>query len=131
VSAERPVRRHTAEWNLSDAAASIPPRESESEAPGALDPTTDPRRRRALRVDDVGKRAVSGATTAKIEGGVIPRRLKQKVESAPIDHRDAFVLSLIDGGTKVSAILDVAGMPEAEVLAILVRLKRLGIITLG
>lgn len=50
---------------------------------------------------------------------------------APLDHREGFVLSLVDGQTTVQALIDVAGMPDGELIAVLQRLRRLGIITLG
>lgn len=50
---------------------------------------------------------------------------------APLDHREGFVLSLVDGHTPVQALIDVAGMPDGELIAVLQRLRRLGIITLG
>ena len=61
-----------------------------------------------------------------------PRLLKTRAElaAAPIDHRDAFVLSLLDGKTSVQGVVDLAAMPDGEVLGILERLAKLGIVHL-
>jgi len=63
----------------------------------------------------------------------IPRVVRSKGElaQAPLDHREGFVLSLVDGHTPVHALIDVAGIPDGELIAVLQRLRRLGIITLG
>jgi len=81
-----------------------------------------------IRVDDVGDAAV--ALARKAVWAVTPKVLKSgdELASLPIDHRDAFVLSLIDGRMSVHALVDVAGMPEPEVAAILEKLTRLGIV---
>jgi hypothetical protein len=46
------------------------------------------------------------------------------------DHREAFVLSLLDGESTVGAILEIADLPVAEVLTILCELCARGIVTL-
>ena len=63
----------------------------------------------------------------------VPRVLRSNGElaQAPLDHREGFVLSLIDGGTSVQVLMDVAGMPDSELIAVLQRLRSLEIITLG
>jgi hypothetical protein len=48
----------------------------------------------------------------------------------PLDNRDAFVLSLVDGRSTVEIILDLAGLPEDVTIGILTRLFRLGAIDL-
>ena len=48
----------------------------------------------------------------------------------PLDSRAGFVLSLIDGRCTVEMILDMAGMPEDEAIAILDSLRELGVIEL-
>lgn len=84
-----------------------------------------------VRVDDVGDRAVLIA--AKVVRSTAPKALKTRGEltDAPIDSRDAYVLSLVDGKLSVPAIVDIAGMPEREIVAILERLARLGIVSLA
>jgi hypothetical protein len=83
-----------------------------------------------VRVDDVGDVAVAIASKAK-RSATAPRLLKTRRElaDAPIDHRDAFVISLIDGKTPTQALVDVSGLPEPDVMRILERLARLGIIS--
>jgi len=46
----------------------------------------------------------------------------------PLDSRAGFVVSLIDGRCTVEMILDVAGMPEDDVIALLGKLAELGAI---
>jgi hypothetical protein len=64
---------------------------------------------------------------------IVPRiaRPSGELARAPLDHRQGFVLSLVDGRTNVQGVIDVAGMPEDEVIATLHRLRYLGIVTLG
>lgn len=85
--------------------------------------------RAPIRVDEVGDVAVAIAATRQSSP---PKVLKTRAEltNAPIDHRDAFVLSLIDGKMNVQAIVDVAAMPANEIIEILERLARLGIVSL-
>jgi hypothetical protein len=84
----------------------------------------------SIKEDDVGDGAVklagAGARTAA------PRLLanRKDLAQAPIDHRAAFVLTFVDGANPIDVIVDAAGMPEAEVTAILQRLARLGLIAL-
>ena len=89
-----------------------------------------PTSRSAVRVDDVGHVAV--AIAIKAAGRIAPKLLKSRSEltQAPIDPRDAFVISLIDGKMGIAAIVDISGMRSSEVVAILERLARLGIVSL-
>jgi hypothetical protein len=54
----------------------------------------------------------------------------EQIRAMSLDARDAFVLSLIDGRWTVEALIDLAALPEDELLAILLRLARLGVIEL-
>lgn len=88
-----------------------------------------------LRVDDVGDAAVAlGAKHGreKRASAPAPKLLKSRreLEAAPIDHRDAFILSFVDGHTSVDGIVDMAGMADLDVHGILDRLARLGILQL-
>lgn len=85
-----------------------------------------------VRVDDVGDAAVAIASRVG-RSPPAPRLLKSRRElaDAPIDPRDAFVISLIDGKTPTQALVDVSGLPEPDVLGILERLARLGIVSLA
>jgi hypothetical protein len=62
----------------------------------------------------------------------LPRviRSKDDVARAPLEHRDWYVLALLDGQTSVQGIVDISGMEPDDVLRILQRLRRLGLITL-
>ena len=53
-----------------------------------------------------------------------------QVRERPLDSRDAFVISLVDGRCTVEMILDIAGMPEDETMDILRKLLDLGVIEL-
>jgi hypothetical protein len=48
----------------------------------------------------------------------------------PLDARAGFIVSLIDGRCTVEMLLDVAGLPEDEVIALLGQLAELGAIEL-
>lgn len=63
---------------------------------------------------------------------IVPRvaRPSGELARAPLDHRQGFVLSLVDGRTNVQGVIDVSGMAEDEVIAALHRLRYLGILTL-
>lgn len=84
-----------------------------------------------VRVDEVGDVAVFIAGRhSRMPPVAAPKLLKTRAElaAAPIDHRDAFVLSLLDDKTSVQGVVDIAAMPDGEVLAILERLAKLGIV---
>jgi hypothetical protein len=107
---------------------------AEGSAPPASAEKVSTRRRRTsrppVRVDDVGDVAV--AIASKAMPSFAPKLLKDRAEltSAPIDHRDAFVMSLIDGKLSSDAIVDISGMPRDHVMEILKRLVQLGIVAL-
>jgi hypothetical protein len=103
---------------------SAPPRS----APPRSAQLQDPKKRPALRVDDVGADAARMA--ARTSHDARPKVLvdRRALASAPIDHREAFLVSLVDGAVTVSGLVDVSGMPEGEVHAALRRLVRLGIL---
>lgn len=88
-----------------------------------------PRSRKPLTVDSVGPTAtrIARTTTARQTSPKVIAT-KTMISSAPLDSRSAFVLSLVDGNSDVAAIVDGAGLPSEEVIAILARLSRLGLI---
>ncbi len=83
-----------------------------------------------VSVDEVGAAAVKLARTGRHE--IAPRvaASRQRISKAPIDTRAAFVLALVDDRNTIDAIIDMSGMVEDEVRAILERLIRLGLISL-
>ncbi len=86
--------------------------------------------RRPLRVDDVGATSVVATHDASLSSK--PKLVdRQRVVGSPLDVRDAFVLSLLDGTLTVQDLVDATGMPEPDVSAILARLTRLGIVSLS
>ena len=111
---------------------SAPPIEGEARADKIS--TRRPRTSRPpVRVDDVGDVAVAIAGRHfRAVPVAAPRLLKTRAElsAAPIDHRDAFVLSLLDGKTSAQGVVDLAAMPDGEVMGILERLATLGIVHL-
>jgi hypothetical protein len=75
---------------------------------------------------------VSPITAIRRRAGVtgIPRvvMMPALVRGLPIDPRDAFVLSHVDGQSSVETLVDVTGFDRAELISILGRLVRLGAI---
>ena len=55
----------------------------------------------------------------------------ERLQNSMLDHREGFVLSLIDGQLDIEAIVDVCGMPAAEVLEILESFRLSGVIHLA
>jgi hypothetical protein len=83
-----------------------------------------------VRIDDVGDAAVAIASKAVLTFAPKLLKTRSELKHAPIDHRDAFVLSLIDGKSSLAAIVDSSGMGGEEIAAILERLAGLGIVAL-
>jgi hypothetical protein len=108
------------------------PREEDAPATGPRRALEDSLRRAArqpLRVDTVGPTMIvaphDAARTAR------PRVVgRARTEGAALSAREARLLSLVDGARAVHDLVDAAAMPEREVLAILARLVRLGIVSL-
>lgn len=86
--------------------------------------------RHALRVDEVGSVAVMIAAKTVWPSAPVLLKTRAELTHAPLDHRDAFVISLIDGKLSVPALVDVSGMAANEITDILTRLAHLGIISL-
>jgi hypothetical protein len=51
-------------------------------------------------------------------------------EAGLLDHREGFILSLLDGHSDLETVLDIAGMPHDEALAVLCGLCARGLVTL-
>lgn len=106
-----------------------------SSAPQVTPNASKKKSRVSIRIDDVGDGG-EGVTIVADGSGVGPKmvprvvRSKQELAAAPIDHREGFVLALIDGQTTVQGVIDVSGMDGVEVTGILQRLRRLGIIAI-
>lgn len=90
-----------------------------------------PGSRAAVSVDEVGAAAVKIARASSHQQAPKLVASREMIAQAPIDSRHAFVLSLCDGRNTATAIVDMSGMAEEEVKAVLDRLARLGLITLG
>jgi len=110
-----------------------PPRHVPDTQPPKSAPVTDTKRRtlsnrEPVAVDHVGK--AGGASAVGVAGRAVPKivRSKDEIAAAPIDHRAGFLLAHIDGVTTVQGLIDIAGMGEEDVHAILERLRRLGIV---
>jgi hypothetical protein len=100
---------------------------STSSAPPSRVKSREPRQ--AIAVDDVGAAALDAQSRPPRNGKPKVVKSRRELAAAPIDPRDAFLLSFIDGKLSVASLVDVSGMGEGEVMAILARLRRLGIIT--
>jgi hypothetical protein len=107
----------------------LPPSET---TPTPLLPPPGPQpARRSISPDDVlVPLPEDGALGLLLE--TVPRiiRSKDELSRAPIEHRDWYVLALLDGQTSVQGIVDISGMDPDDVLRILQRLRRLALITL-
>jgi hypothetical protein len=94
-------------------------------------PTSGSRKRRTTvpphHVDEVAPASITAA--AKL---ATPRLSKKKrdLADAPIDNREAFLLTRIDGQLNVEDLADLTGMPLVEVSTIVQRLARLGLVVL-
>jgi hypothetical protein len=69
---------------------------------------------------DMGKKDVPRVMVARSE---LPNRL--------LNHREAFVVSLIDGLSSVEMLLDIGGMSHTEMLGILCNLRARGVVKTG
>jgi hypothetical protein len=100
-----------------------PPEEKAETAPRS---TARRSKRASLRVDDVGTAGLglSAKQTPRLAKG------RRDLASAPIDPKAAFVLSQIDGRVTVDDLADLTAMPREDVLAILQRCVRLGLVLL-
>ncbi len=96
-----------------------------------VEPSTGSRpKARPHLTDKVGDTAVRIARTTH-QGAPKLLASSTTIAAAPIDSRAAFLLSLVDGRNNEGTIVDMSGMPEEEVHAILARLARLGLIALS
>ncbi len=126
-----------------------PPPAPTTSATSASDPSTSHMRprfdlakaleqARIREVRDVNKEArrlASRAATPRpqLPMGCVPRRAmaRREVVKMPLDHREGFVLALIDGETTIRTLVDLSGMPEPEVCAVIERLIALRVIVLS
>lgn len=120
----------------SEAAVDEPPSSSKAAGTSTSDAKERSSRRpranrEALRVDEVGQTAVDAAVRASKSAVFKLLRARNELATAPINHREGFLLAHVDGATSVQGLIDVSGMPESEVFDILERLKRLGIVGLS
>jgi hypothetical protein len=52
----------------------------------------------------------------------------EELNASELDHREYFLISLLDGATSVEQVLDICGLPSEEALALLDALVRSGIV---
>ena len=83
--------------------------------------------------DDVDEGAIVSGPLIGVRRSDVPRVAMRTVEcfDQGLDHRAGFILSLLDGHSSVETVLDVAGLPEQETLAVLCDLCARGIVTLA
>ncbi len=72
--------------------------------------------------------AATGDFLAKVPRVILSR---EELNAADLDHRDYFLVSLLDDRTTVEELLDICGMPAEEALALLDGLARRGVIALS
>ena len=60
----------------------------------------------------------------------VPRVSAADPKACTVDHREAFVLSLLDGESTVGSLLEIADLPVADVLAVLCDLCARGVVAL-
>lgn len=92
----------------------------------ALDPRRSTMKRRRVETADgveSGEGTVGFATSR-------PRPLAEVSQDIPLDPREIFVLSFVDGNLDAREISDIVGLPRETVDAILERLALFGCITL-
>lgn len=97
-----------------------------TEATGTFDDDPSPP---TVRRPDLGAKGILDDPAAM---HLVPMRAVsgERLQNSMLDHREGFVLSLIDGQLNVEAIVDVCGMPTSEVLEILESFRLSGVITL-
>lgn len=94
----------------------------------ASEPRTQVGSRPAVRTDEVG--TLKLAARAPASRSVVRARLpRADLASAPIGPREAFVLALLDDVVTVQSLVDMSGLAEPELEAILDRLQRLGLVS--
>jgi len=93
---------------------------------GSLDDAPSPP---TVRRPDLGPKGILDDPAAM---HLVPMRAVsgERLQNSMLDHREGFVLSLIDGQLNIEAIVDVCGMPTPEVLEILESFRLSGVISL-
>ena len=100
---------------------------------GPSEPTTGVNRR-AIRPEEAGaaparieerQRFVVTAMNVDPDSTPHAKGSSSEVACAPLEPREAFILSLVDGSTTVEAIVDLTGLQRQEALGVLARLARL------
>ena len=76
-------------------------------------------------VDEIPPSSITSASKVLIPR---PSKKKRDLAGAPIDNREAFLLTRVDGHLNVEDLADLTGMPISDVGAIVQRLARLGLI---
>jgi hypothetical protein len=93
-------------------------------------PSRPPRgSRNPVAVDDLGPAPRASVQPLAAKPKVVKSR--GDLAAAPLDPREAFLLSMIDGQLTVGSLIDASGMSADEVHTILARLRRLGIVAYG
>lgn len=90
----------------------------------------DPEDAEAKEVSEESKRRLAAMYLTRLgERRSVPHPVEIDVRWLGLDHRAAYLLSRIDGSTTLQALIDLAGMPELEVLRTCVELLEVGAIT--
>jgi hypothetical protein len=80
----------------------------------------------------IRRRAADEARVSSIPLDAMPRVVPSLnvLRALALNHREAFVVSQMDGQTTIDVVLDLAGMPRGKALAIVERLVACGVIDL-
>ena len=92
---------------------------------------TDADSRQALETARISREKLAqlyGSRLGSLDRVPVPAVADSDVRWLGLDHRDGFVLSLVDGNHTIEEIIDVTGMSRLEVLKTLVELLDLGAI---
>lgn len=68
----------------------------------------------------------------KLPLSCVPRRVvdERTLLTLPLDHRAGFVLAHVDGATDIRTLIDVCGLPQDELVALIEQLRALHAIEL-
>jgi hypothetical protein len=88
---------------------------------------------RSLAGDDDDEPAITAEIPIDVDAKEVPRLLvpEDELPNRLLSHREAFVVSLIDGTSSVQVLLEMGILPADKMLAILCNLRARGVIKLG
>jgi hypothetical protein len=87
----------------------------------------------SLAGDEEEERIITAEIPIDVDAHEVPRVLvpPEELPNRLLSHREAFVVSLIDGSSSVQTLLEMGILPADKKLAILCNLRARGVIKLG